>query len=423
MIMGHDRDMPESEPPSADLLTTDTEPSNHGPLAGVRIVDLTTVVMGPLATRILGDLGADVIKVESPDVDFMRDFDPKRSPGMSAISLNLQRNKRNIVLNLKSPRGRDAVLDLARSADAFVTNLRPAAMARLGLGPSEVTGANPTIIYCQATGFDSRGPYAGKAAYDDVIQAVSGMASLPMLLGQEPSYAPTIAADKISGLHIVYAILAALYRKATTGQGDVIEVPMAESIASYNLVEHLNGHTLEPKAEPFSYQRLATPHRRPRRSADGWVCILPYSDKNWQDFFDICGRDDLAQDPRFATINSRTVHVDALYGELDEIIRTRSTEEWMKLCDAASIPAVPVVELEHIEDDPHFAAVGLLEVTEHPTEGTYRVVRDPIRFAAGTAGLWRHSAHPGEHTDEVLREVGYTDEQIAAVEDAGRWEP
>ncbi len=411
----------------SDSATSAPDPSSPavavGPLTGVRIADLTTVVMGPMATRILGDLGADVIKIESPVVDFMRDFDPKRSPGMGAMSLNLQRNKRSIVLDLKSDAGHRAVLDVIASCDVFVSNMRPAALARLGLDYASLAAVKPDLIYCGATGFDSSGPYAGKAAYDDVIQAVSGMASMSSWMGGEPAYVPTIAADKISGLHIVYAVLAALYRKATTGQGDAIEVPMAESVASFNLVEHLNGHTLEPKEPPFSYQRLLTPHRKPRRSADGWICILPYSDQNWRDFFSLVDQPELANDPRFDSVNARVTNVNALYELLDTFMARHTTDEWMALCDANSIPAVPVVDLEHIDEDPHFAAVGMIELHEHPTEGAYRVVRDPVRFASGNPGVWRHSPRPGSSTADILAELGYDDDEISAVIDAGSWQP
>ncbi len=412
--------MQESNAPASD--DSPNAPA-AGPLAGVRIADLTTVIMGPMATRILGDLGADVIKIEAPNVDFMRDFEPKRSPGMGAMSLNLHRNKRSIVLDLKSEAGAKAISDLVASCDVFVTNMRPAALARLGLDYETLAKRKPDLIYCGATGFDSSGPYAGKAAYDDVIQAASGMASMASWMGGDPAYVPTIAADKISGLHIVYAVLAALYRKATTGLGDAIEVPMAESVASFNLVEHLNGHTLEPKEPPFSYQRLLTPHRRPRRSADGWVCILPYSDQNWRDFFVLVGEPELADDPRFVSVNARVTNVDALYELLDTFMARHTTDEWMQLCDNASIPAVPVLDLEHIEDDPHFAAVGMIELHDHPTEGAYRIVRDPVRFSSGNAGVWRHSPRPGASTAEILAELGYDEQEIAAVVEAGSWQP
>lgn len=390
---------------------------SRGPLSGVRIADLTTVVMGPMATRILGDLGADVIRVEAPDYDFMRDFEPKRSPGMSGFSLNINRNKRSLTLDLKSSEGHQALLDLVATCDVFVTNMRSDARERLSIGPGDLCAVKPDLIYCAANGFGEDGPYAGKAAYDDVIQAVSGLASMFAWTGPEPAYVPTIVADKVTGLHVVYAITAALYRKATTGEGDVIEVPMAETMAAFNLVEHLNGHTFEPKEEPFSYQRLLTKNRKPRRSKDGWICLLPYSDQNWRDFFAYVGHPEIAQDPRFATINDRVKNVDALYGELEPFTESRTTAEWMAFCDTHSIPAVPVVDLRHIDEDPHFAAVELLEPAEHPTEGAYRVVRDPVRFASGNAGVHRHAPRPGQQTVEVLRELGYDEGTISRLTD------
>ena len=234
-------------------------------------------------------------------------------------------------------------------------------------------------------------------------------------LGDGPAYVPSIIADKITSLHIVYAVLAALFRRATTGEGDFVEVPMAESMAAFNLVEHLSGHTFEPHVGEFSYLRMRTSHRRPRRSADGWVCILPYSDRNWRDFFRIAGKPEVADDPRFATVNDRITNVDALYGLLDEVVATRTTAEWMDLCDEHSIPAVPVVELEHVGDDPHFAAVGLLQEDVHPTEGPYRTVRHPVRFASADLGLRHHAPNLGQHTAEILADLGYEAERIEEI--------
>ncbi len=383
-----------------------------GPLTGIRVIDLTTVVMGPYATQILGDLGADVIRVEAPGGDFMRDFDPKKSPKMGAFSMNVNRNKRSIVLDLKTDVGHTALLDLVTTADVFVTNMRPKARHKLNLTDADLRSHRPDLIYCSATGFGSNGPYADKAAYDDVIQAASGFASMFAWLGDEPAYVPSIIADKITSLHIVYAVLAALYRRATTGQGDFVEVPMAESMAAFNLVEHLSGHTFEPHVGQFSYLRMRTVHRRPRRSADGWVCILPYSDRNWIDFFTLAGKPEVAADPRFATVNDRIANVDALYGLLDEVVATRTTAQWMTICDEHSIPAVPVVDLEHIGDDPHFAAVGMLEPGLHPSEGPYRTVREPVMFRGGTPGLRHHAPQLGEHTAEILGELEYDAERI-----------
>ncbi len=390
-----------------------------GPLDGVRVADLTTVVMGPMATRILGDLGADVIRVEAPNYDFMRDFDPKRSPGMSGFSLNINRNKRSLTLDLKSDEGHQTLLDLIATCDVFVTNMRADACERLGISPNDLTAIKPDLIYCSANGFGSDGPYAGKAAYDDVIQAVSGYASMAGWLEDRPAFAPTIIGDKVTGLHIVYAVLASLFRKAMTGKGDVIEVPMAETMASFNLVEHLNGHTFEPKEEPFSYRRLVTRQRRPRQSADGWICLLPYSDQNWRDFFASVGHPEYADDERFRTINDRVANVEALYDIVDQFAPQRTTAEWMAFCDEHSIPAAPVVELREIDQDPHFAAVGLFEPQEHPTEGAYRTVKDPVRFQAGNGGIRHHAPRPGENTAEILRELGYDEGTIERLGDAG----
>ncbi len=390
---------------------TSSAPTN-GPLDGVRVIDLTTIVMGPMACRILGDLGADVIKVETSEGDFMRHFEPKTSAGMSAFSLNINRNKRSIVLDLKSRTGRRAMLDLVATSDVLVTNMRPAALERLRLSYQDLLGAKDDLIYCSAVGFGSEGPYAGQAAYDDVIQAVSGLASMAAWIGDEPAFTPSIIADKVAALHIVYSVNAALYRRETSGLGDHIEVPMAELMAAFNLTEHLNGHTLEPKQEPFSYPRLRTKHRKPRRSADGWVCLMPYSDQNWKDFFELAGRPDLAVDPRFASINDRITNIDALYGYLDELTDQKTTAEWLRVCDDLSIPATPVNNLEDLAEDPHFAAVGLLELTRHPSEGAYRVIKDPISFASGNAGLHRHAPRLGNDTIEILSELGYDQDRI-----------
>ncbi|MEM9564604.1 MAG: CoA transferase [Actinomycetota bacterium] len=389
--------------------------SGPGPLAGVRILDLTTVVMGPLATRALGDLGADVLRVEAPGGDFMRHFEPKRSDGMSAFSMAVNRNKRSIALDLKSEAGREALLDLIETCDAFVTNLRPRALASLRLTDDDLRARRPDLVYCSATGFSSEGPYADKAAYDDVIQAASGLASMFAWVGGEPAYVPSILADKVASLHITYAVLAALYRRQVTGDGDFVEVPMAESMAAFNLVEHQQGHAFDPPLGEFSYLRLRTEHRRPRRSADGWVCLLPYSDQNWRDFFTLSGLEEYADDPRFATVNARIDHVGPLYALLDRVVGTKTTAEWMALCDEHSIPAAPVVELEQLGDDPHFAAVGLIEETEHPTEGPYRQVRNPLLFRSGLPGVHTPAARLGQHTAEVLADVGYSQQQIDAI--------
>lgn len=389
---------------------------NSGPLAGIRVVDLCTVVMAPMAARILGDMGADVIKVEGADSDFMRDFVPKRNAGMGGITMNLHRNKRSMMLDLKSAEGHQAMLDLVATSDVFVSNMRPAALARLNLAAEDLLDVQPELVYCGAVGFGSDGPYAGRAAYDDVIQSVSGMATMRSWSGNDPALVSSTIADKIAALHIVYAILAGLVRKGATGKGDVIEVPMAEALASFNLVEHLNGHTFEPKMEPFSYQRLQTEHRRPQRSQDGWIHLLPYSTKNYFDIFIECGRAELVEDERFATVNSRVANINALYELVHEFAASKTTADWMAFAETHSIPCMPVNELRDLADDPHFAAVGLFEPAEHPSEGSYRVIKDPISFASDDSPtLRRHAPRVGEHTAEVLSELGWSADDIATI--------
>ena len=400
------------DPPGTDVA---------GPLDGVRVVDLTSVVMGPLATRMLGDLGADVIRVEPPDGDIIRHYEPMRSEAMSAFSINLNRNKRSVVLDLRSPDGAEAVRDLIATADVFVSTMRRSALARLGLDDAGVRAVRADIVYCVANGYASDGPRADHAAYDDVIQAASGVADLFTYTGGDPQLMPSIICDKVVGLHIVPAITAALYRRATTGRGDSIEVPMAEVMASFNLVEHLGGRTFEPPDGPFSYARITTPHRRPRRTADGWVVVMPYSTANWTDFFEWAGRPELIEDERFSTQRARIAHSDELYGMLDELVADVTTEELLDLCERRSIPAAAVLDLEHVDDDPHFRAVDLLHEDVHPTEGPYRYTRDPIRFASrdrdGRAAdtVRHHAPRLGQDTEEVLRELGWSDERIGSV--------
>jgi crotonobetainyl-CoA:carnitine CoA-transferase CaiB-like acyl-CoA transferase len=375
------------------------------PLDGVRIVDLTTVVMGPLATRMLADMGADVIRVESPEGDVIRDYQPMRSPKMSAFGMNLNRNKRSIVLDFKDTDDRATLDRLIATADVVVTNMRRSALARLGLDEAGVRAVKPDVIYCIANGYGSDGPKADDAAYDDVIQAASGLASMFSWVGDEPRLVPSIYADKITGVHVAFAISSALHGRARTGKGCSIEVPMAETMAAFNMVEHLSGHTFEPHLGSFSYNRIRTPHRKPRQTTDGWIVILPYSDDNWQQFWTFGERPDYLDDERFATQSKRVDHADALYSLLDGIIAMKSTVEWLGFCAEHSIPASEVIELEHLGDDPHFAAVELIRSDVHPTEGAYRYVRDPIRIDGTTAPLRHHAPRLGADTDAILGEL------------------
>jgi crotonobetainyl-CoA:carnitine CoA-transferase CaiB-like acyl-CoA transferase len=388
-----------------------------GPLDGIRVVELATILMGPYGARILGDYGADVIRIETLTGDSTRHSLPARNPGMSGHNLNIQRNKRSVALDLKRPDGRKAALAIIATADVLVTNMRRAALGRLGLDPTELCRHHPGLIVCVGNGYGSDGPYGGKAAYDDAIQAGSGLA---WIMGQaradhEPAYVPAIIADKVCGMTIAQAVMAALVHKERTGEGQEIEVPMLETMVAFNLIEHQRGHGFEPPLGPFGYDRLFSPNRRPFRSADGWVAILPYNDRHWLDFFDLIDRHELADDARFVDHNARIAHIDDAYQIIANAAPTRTTAQWLADCEERSIPCSVVLNPEHAGDDPHLGAVGMVQVRDHPTEGPYRYVRDGPRLSRTPMGLHHHAPRLGEHTRQILAEVGYPRSEIEAL--------
>jgi crotonobetainyl-CoA:carnitine CoA-transferase CaiB-like acyl-CoA transferase len=385
---------------------------SNGPLSGVRVLDLTSVIMGPFATHILADLGADVIKVEAPEGDSLRHYEPLRNAGMSGNILNLHRNKRSIVLDLKRPECREALDRLIETADVFVHNLRPQAIARLGYGYDAVRALRPDIVYCGAHGFGAGGPYAEKPAYDDLIQAGSGVAALYAQVHGEPAYVPTVICDKLTGQAIAYAILAALLQHARGGGGQAIEVPMFETTIEMNFAEHMYGWAFVPALGKPGFKRVLSKERKPYRTRDGYACILPYSDKNWRDFYAFTGRSEFENDPRFGRLSDRVQHIGILYRMIEEEAPKRTTAEWVAFCDRANIPCMPVLSLEDLPHDPHVEAVGLFGEAQHPTEGRYRSVRSPIRFSGSPFRVRRHAPRLGEHTDEVLAEAGYSAQQI-----------
>jgi len=389
--------------------------ASTGPLAGIRVIDLTSVIMGPYATHILADMGADVIKVESPEGDTFRNYRPLRHDGMSGSFLNLHRNKRGIVLDLKRAPAREALDLLIRGADVFVHNLRPRAARKLRLDYEAVRAQREDIVYCGAYGFGADGPYGDKAAYDDLIQAGSGLAGLYASVHGEPQYCPTVICDKIAGQTIAYSILGALFHRARGGGGQAIEVPMFETAIEFMLVEHYGGRAFEPPLGRAGFQRLLSAQRKPYRTADGYACILPYSDQNWRDFFDFVGRNDLLDDPRLGTLADRVQHIDVLYRVVEEEACKRTTAQWVEFCDRVSIPCMPVLDLNELQDDAHVRAVGLFERAEHPSEGAYRPLRSPVRFSATPYRLRRHAPALGEHTREVLAELGLSAERIEAI--------
>ncbi len=390
-----------------------------GPLSGVRIVDCTTVVLGPWAAQQLGDMGAEVIKVEPPEGDTTRQLGPMKNPNMGAFYLACNRNKRSIVLDLKQPAARDALLRLARDANVLLHNYRPQAARRLGRSYEAFRAVNPGIVYVGTYGFRATGPYGDKPAYDDIIQAASGIASLQASIMGEPRYVPTIVADKTSSMTVLAAVLAALYHQARTGEGQEVEVPMFESLAAWVMVEHLYGETFTPPADTIGYKRILNPNRRPFKTRDGYLAILPYTDQNWRDFFQLTERRDLADDPRYKTLGTRLRHIEGLYAEVAKVAVTRTNAEWLTALDALNIPAMSVNTLESLLHDPHLEAVGFWQMVDHPTEGPMRLPGPPATYGKTPGGIRRLPPRLGEHSEEILREAGFSPDEVAALLSSG----
>ena len=391
-----------------------------GPLEGVRILDLTTVVMGPYATQILADFGADVVKVEPPEGDVMRYAWPFRHPGMGHIFLNANRNKRSIVLDLKKKEALEACLALAKGADVLVYNIRPQAMARLRLSYEEVRSINEKIIYVGCFGYSQRGPYAAKAAYDDLIQ---GAAGIPWLLHRqgaaEPRYAPIIVADRSVGQQVASAVSAALYFREKSGKGQRVDVPMFEHLLQIVLGEHLGGYTFDPQQGDAGYARMLAPDRRPYQTRDGYVCALIYNDKQWRAFFEVLGRPEMFRDEKYSSQEARSRNYGAAYAFVAEQMKTRTTAEWIEALERADIPVQRMNSLADIVADPHLAATGFFREVEHPSEGRIRSMAVPSEWSESAPQYRRHAPRLGEHTVEVLREAGLAEERIAALLESG----
>ncbi|MBI1396230.1 MAG: CoA transferase [Betaproteobacteria bacterium] len=383
-----------------------------GPLSGVKILDLTTVVMGPFATQILAELGADVIKVEPLEGDNMRHVGPMKTPGMGHLFVNLNRGKRALAVDLKQPEAREVILGLVRDADVLIYNIRPAAMARLGLGYEALRAINPRLVYVGTYGYSERGPNAGRAAYDDLIQGATGLAWLNSREGEAPpGYVPVNMADRLTGLHAVYAVTSALFARERTGEGQSVEVPMFEAVAQFVLGDHLAGLSYVPPISGTGYARLK--HRRPYRTRDGWLCVLVYNDRQWRRFLEAVNRQDLVDDPRFASVGGRAAHIDEVYAFLAELLQTRTNAEWTTLLEATDIPVAPMNTVADLVTNEHLTGGGFFEREEHPTEGELRAPRTPTDWSATKPGPRRPAPRLGEHSADILREAGLDDARIA----------
>ena len=404
---GHDG--PVLNPPE-----TDDDP-RPGPLDGVRVLDLTAVVMGPFATQILGDLGADVIVVEGTHLDTNRVMGAGPHPQLSGVALNLMRNKRSVRLDYKVPEGREALMRIAAGCDVVVTNIRPAALRRARLTYEDFAAVRADIIYCDAHGYAAGSDRQDDPAYDDVIQAGTGVADASRLQTGTPALVPTIFTDKLCGLSIAYAVNAALFRRERTGAGEHIELPMTDTATAFVLVEHGAAAIPRPALGPAGYPRILTPHRRPQATIDGWIHVLPYSRAHYDALFTEAGRLDLIDPALYAAGRSRIANADQLYQLVAQVMATRTTAEWLAFCRRAGVPATEVTTLHDL--------VEALPEADHPVAGRYKVIPPPVRFQQAPQSVRRPAPLVGQHTDEILAEAGYDEDAIAGLRAGGAVPP
>jgi crotonobetainyl-CoA:carnitine CoA-transferase CaiB-like acyl-CoA transferase len=388
-----------------------------GPLVGIRVLDATAALSGPVATQILGDMGADVIKVEPPDGDTIRGMGPARHDGMGAMFLHTNRSKRSIVLDLKEGSAREAFVRLAGTCDIVVSNTRPKAMARLGLDYANLIKGRPDLVYVSIVGYGAGGPESDKPAYDDLIQAVAGIPSLHAP-GESARYAPIAVADRVTGICAANAALGAMVHKLRTGQGQYVEVPMFETIAALVLADHMAGLTFEPPLGPPIFQRYVS-IRRPFPTADGSICLMVLTDKQWRTFFRTAGQPEVMNDERFTTVANRTRNLEALYEIVASLLKQRKTGEWIILLQEADIPAARLETVQSLISHAHLVETGFFQQVEHPSEGTIRVVAKTSNWSLTQPGPTRPTPRLGEHTREVLAECGYSQPQIDELVAAG----
>jgi crotonobetainyl-CoA:carnitine CoA-transferase CaiB-like acyl-CoA transferase len=390
-----------------------------GPLQGIKVVEMTSVVLGPWACQMLADMGADVVKIEQPRGDSNRSLGAANNPGMAALYLTCNRNKRSIVLDLRVAGARDALLALVKDADVFVHNNRPQVMTKLGLDYADLRKVNPRIIYCGAYGYSKKGPYGRLGALDDSIQAASGIAMLNEMVLGEPRYLPTVVADKTTAITVVYGVLAALFHRERTGEGQELEVPMFETMVNWVMAEHLWGMTFEPPKGKPGYTRLMSKDRKPYRTKDGYIAVLPYLDAHWVKFCQVTDHPEFIDDARFRTLADRVRNIDATNQTTAMIMAARTTAEWLQVLENSGIPHIVVNTLEDLAEDPHLKATGFWQSFDHPTEGRLRLPSFPVNFSATPASIRDPAPRLGEHTVEVLRQAGLDEQAIAALTESG----
>src|ERR1700712_2627632 len=383
-----------------DKETAVTQPT--GPLRGIRVIDITTVVLGPYCSQTLGDMGADVIKVETTAGDSTRLIGPSRTPGMGSYFANLNRNKRSMAIDLKKPAAREAILRLVETADVFVHNMRIGAAQRLGLDYETLSARNPKLIYACASGFRKGSSMQEFPAYDDLIQGVSGIASLNAGPDGAPRYFPTVVVDKLTGATLASMIGMALFHRERTGQGQEIHLPMMETILSFALVEHPAHGTLGEPEKGLGYPRMLTPHRRPYATMDGFISVIAHSDRQWAKLFEAMGVPELIEDVRFASVTARSANIDAVYATLTNGMKQRTTDAWLAELRPADIPCGKANNIGELFADPYLTETGYFEPFGHPIEGDVVIPAIPVRFSATPANVHRPWPTLGQHTAEVL---------------------
>lgn len=384
-----------------------------GPLVGVRVIDMSTILFAPYATQMMGDMGADVIKVEAPGGDTIRGVGAYRNKGMGSLFMALNRNKRSVVLDLRQAAGLATFKRLLKDADVFIHNLRIKPALRLGITYKDLAPLNRGLIYCSTIGYNRNGPFGDKAAYDDLIQGAAGLASLLGAYREgEPQYVPSVIADKTGGLVALNAVMMALFHKARTGEGQEVEVSMFEALTAFMMTDHIGGYGFEPPVDDVGYKRLLSPYRKPYPTQDGYICVLPYTDQQWKNFFEIADRPQLFEDERFHNITQRTENTNALYQLLDEILPERTSAAWLEAFEKADIPCGPVNSLTDLFEDPHLKARNFFTIEEHPSEGKIRQIGIPNVFSKTPGSLRLPAPRLGEHSVEVLKEIGMEEEEI-----------
>ena len=383
-----------------------------GALEGIKILDLTSVGFGPYACQILGDYGAEVIKIESPEGDITRGIAPFRNKGMGHFFINANRNKKSLVLDLKTKKGKAAFFKLVEKSDVVMTSIRPAAMERLGIDFTACKQINPSLIYVALVGFGQSGPYAKRPAYDDIIQGVSGMAAMQGGREGDPTFVNASVCDKICSQIAAHATLAALFARTKSGTGQLVEVPMFESMVGFNLVEHQSGMTFDPPLGPTGYERSMVKYRRPYATRDGFVCALPYTTKHWKSFFSIMHREDMLNDPRVLDPKVRSEKIGELYELVSDLVADWDTEDLLKALEEGDIPHGEATQLYDLKNDDHLRAVGFFQTHEHQSEGTIKLTSPPVKLSETPTNIRRLPPLLGEHSSEILREIGYSEEEI-----------